>query len=1112
MRSAFASTSLLLALVLSLGMGSCRSQTGWQSPGDGDVVTTFSFDAVLRAPAALDASQIEATLNGQPLALVEGPEGTFTATIEPGPPLRDDNRLVATMPLGGSDATVAVDADFAYLPPGKARAFEITDPGDLLEGPLAHNQLGDFMLENDVARFVVQRAGLRDLHSVGQFGGNLIDAELKSNPGQDNFFEIQPASNIETVINATSVVVLNDGQDGTAAIVEACGPDDLIDYINASAQIDDFGAVLPAGVDDEDKEVIGCTRYVLEPRLSDEAGDALILTTELTNTGSAFTNFFVGDYINGMGELEQFTPILLENSGFNGAIGELLINPEQPLLSYFGFGAATGTSYGLVGLGGTGLPFPDSSFTVAGVSFVVTTNSIVQLLITQFPIPTLSLAPGATGRWSRAFVVGGGSAGDVRNAEVRLRNRVAGTVQGCVSVGGEPAPGARVSAGGLADGRLSEVFSSFVTDESGCYRGQLPVGPSYGIAASREGTPFEPGGPTATLPLVHPIAITDGAVVTQDIFLPATGRLAVSVEDPALAGPLPARVTVVGFDPSPDPGVRVDPTGAFPLGGVFGTEGAFGDITKDALPFGIAAAKYSGADGQVVFDLEPGSYQVFVSRGTEYSLYEEPVDIQANATTNVAARITRVLDTPGFVSSDYHVHAINSPDSRINLVDRSTQLAGEGVENYIATDHDARTDPKASILAEGLEGWIAGTIGEEITTFDTGHYNGYPLGVDSQRPTNGATDWARAAPPGADFPALGSFIRSPAEIHAEVLNQVDSQGQLQNTSPHVVVQINHISSHFTPFQIDTSLEPPQSQLSEAEVRFHRLDPSIGNFFHAFPALELWNGSTRGQQAEFTEERIGIWMNLLNQGIATTFIADTDTHTFLNLRTAGARTWTASPTDLPEQIDPDDVGAAVLAGQAVGGQGLYVQTRLRETDAPGNAAHLGLAGSTTLQTAGDGNVELEIHVQAPLWADFDTIEIYANATTFPVASADGTPVLFDAVPTRVLAVGTDTAAPAEVVVDPDLAGARRQELVHTEPFALTQDTWFVVVVRGSDGVSRPMFPVYPSDLVTTGNETLTDLLDGNLGEWGTLSLGATNALWADVDGTAGFAAPGVRLAP
>jgi hypothetical protein len=44
-----------------------------------------------------------------------------------------------------------------------------------------------------------------------------------------------------------------------------------------------------------------------------------------------------------------------------------------------------------------------------------------------------------------------------------------------------------------------------------------------------------------------------------------------------------------------------------------------------------------------------------------------------------------------------------------------------------------------------------------------------------------------------------------------------------------------------------------------------------------------------------------------------------------------------------------------------------------------------------------------------------------------------------------------------------------------------ETWVVVLVRGTDGVSRPLWPLNPLDLPASGNRTLDDLVDGNLGE-------------------------------
>jgi hypothetical protein len=570
---------------------------------------------------------------------------------------------------------------------------------------------------------------------------------------------------------------------------------------------------------------------------------------------------------------------------------------------------------------------------------------------------------------------------------------------------------------------------------------------------------------------------------------------------------------IVGFDPSPEPKFTVSV-----LDDNDTTTGVFNDISKDGLAHGVTRVLYTLADGTLDFDLEPGTYELVVSRGSEYSAFSTPLTVTAGTSTPVNAQIAHVLQTPGFISSDFHVHAINSPDSRVNNTNRAYQYAGEGVDNVIMTDHDARTDLTPVIASLGLTPFVASTIGEEITSFDYGHFNAYPLGQDPSRISQGSTDHGKAAPPGQDFPSFGSYGMSPAEIHAAVLADPFSP------SSQKVVQINHFDSHVDPLRIDTGLTPPASVMTPAEQGSFRLDPTIPNLFHAFPALELWNGHNRSHvlceflgtvcPANDKQGRIGVWMNLLNQGIITTGIADTDTHEFFNVRGGGARTWTAASTDAPAAISDDELGASVKAGRAVGGQGLYVQTRLLATDGSGGVADLTLGGSNTVSVT-DNQVNLEIRVQAPLWAEYDRIEVYVNAAT-RVARRNpniptGVPTLYTAVPTLTLNAGVDFTV-STVNDFPAIPGAQHRETTKTITLPMPADAWVVVVVKGTDGVSKPMFPVMPASLNTSGNSTLANLLDGNLGEGGVTALGYTNALFADANGNATFDPPGVVVVP
>ncbi len=1003
------------------------------------------------------------------------PTGTATA-----PPTASASATATLPPTGTSTALPsatpsASPTSTATAPPTatpsltatsvpRAVARRITDPADLITGPLADGRVGDYLLANDVARFIIQDAPQRDLYSVGTYGGNLIDAELIGHPGLDNFLEIQPAVQIETVINAQTVEIVNDGADGQAAVIRTCGPDDVLDFVNPSTIIEDIGGLpFPAAADDTDYEVEGCTEYSLE------VGKPYVkMVTTLFNNEDVERGFFVGDYINAAGQVEQWT-----SSGLG--LGEILTS-TLGVLSYIGYGEATGVDYSHVTVPIPGSPMPGSSFfTAAGVSYVMQSNSVTGVIFGG--APTFVVPAKGSNSYARYFGVGDGSGGNAVQVEHEVKGLPAGGLRGCVTTGGDPAAAARVSIGPLAQGAITGVTSTFVTGADACYPGVLARG-EYGVAAARHGVPYEGGG---AAPLVHAIAIRAGDTTVQDIALPATGRVRVTVVDER-GLPVPARIAAIGFDPSP----AIVFTG--------GT-GLFHDQVE-SLPFGYAHVSYTDSGGVADFDLEPGTYQLVASRGVEYSYFAQLITVTTDGPVAVAAQIARVVDTSGFISSDYHVHGIASADSRVPDSDRVRQFAGEGVDNIIMTDHHAHTDLTPAITALGFTPFVRATIGEEVTTWDYGHFNAYPLLIDPTRATGGSTDWAIAAPPGREFKAYGAYSATPRELEALAMS-----GPL--TTPDTIVQINHIDSFFDPLRIDTGVVPPQSFITPNDKLRFRLDPDSGNLFHHYRALEVWNGASRGKQAEFLDLRLGIWFNHLNQGLLTTGVADTDTHEFLPLNSAGARTWTASRTDDPPAIDPAEAARAIAGGRAVGGQGVYVQARLR---APDNGVADFTRGGTTLVQSSSGSVTLEVDAQAPLWAPFDRIEVYANASTVVARTRDGVPTLYGAEPTLVLVAGQDVPLVRETAVA-SIPGAERWRSSFSLPFDnLEHDTWFVVMVKGTDGTSQPMFPVMSGDINPASNATLADLLDGNLGEGGVLALGFTNALYADVDGVPGFQAP------
>jgi hypothetical protein len=972
-----------------------------------------------------------------------------------------------------------------------AFARTITKPAELIGGALSRGRLGDVLLANDRIQVVIQQPG-RSMFGIGTYGGNIIDADRQRARGEerDNFEEMVPQINIENTANYTSVTVLEDGTNGPA-IVRATGPDDLLDFINASSVVEQAGFMFPPSADDRDLPVDVQTDYVLEP-----GSDWVRIQTTITNTGGDPLDVFLGDYLNGSGQVELFQV----GYGF----GEALVTTPCPLASwapcttgtcdlcnfvaYAGEDDAAGVSYGYVhGVNGS------STFTVSGVTANLLGNQVLLVLV-GLATPNYHLAaaggPGDAITITRYFVVGDGSVASIASARDAIEGVATGTLRGTVTSGGAPVENADVAviAPALGGQPSINVVDHFRTDAQGNYQGTLAAG-AYTVRANKDGHLF--GTPD---PATVTVGLNQTAV--QDFDLPAPGHLALTVTDENGA-PVPAKVQLVGFDPSPDPRSTQNIAGV-----IDNVMGVFGEEREDGLPFGLAGVWFADKHGTIgTVEIEPGAYRVYVSRGPRWSLFQQDVAITPGATTTVTGKIAHVIDTPGFIAGDFHVHAINSPDSEVTLTERvATQLA-EGIDLFTPSEHDIRVDFQPTVVAMGVEDLIATAPSAEITTFDYGHFNSWPVTVDPTQINGGSVDWGRAGiAPGMDFPSLGSYGLSPREIYDAA--HADPKPNL--------IQINHIDSFFnaTGLDIDTAegdTGPPQSHATAAS---RRLDPSVPNFFDTgFDALEVWNGS----QAIFLGQNIGDWFNLLNQGILRTAVADSDTH---ERRTNGGavRTWVASdvtaPIDLPAHAN--EIAASIVAGHAIGTNSLFFTPRLT-AESTGETAGLGTTDPTLITTT-DGTVKLSVVIESPLWAEFDRVEVYVNNAP-QRWDHDGNPATrlrYRVIPDRTLDAGTDFAI-ATIDDDPNVPDAKHREATVTTTFTgLTNDVWIVVLVRGTPGISRPLFPVLPG-LSSATNATLADLVDGNLGEGGETVLAFSNPLYVDVDG-GGWTAPGVHLTP
>jgi hypothetical protein len=161
--------------------------------------------------------------------------------------------------------------------------------------------------------------------------------------------------------------------------------------------------------------------------------------------------------------------------------------------------------------------------------------------------------------------------------------------------------------------------------------------------------------------------------------------------------------------------------------------------------------------------------------------------------------------------------------------------------------------------------------------------------------------------------------------------------------------------------------------------------------------------------------------------------------------------------------------------------------------------------TAPATGGTGDVH--IHVEAPTWAEYDRIEIYTNSDPdcqSAFSFLGGVDRECDVTPDFVLNKGANFS----VSTPPGFSGfGVRQVTDVTQTIPVTEDTWVIVVVRGTDNVSKPIFPMNPQDLLHDPlfvNTNLNGLTDGggplpwNLNEEGALATAFTNPLFFDFE--------------
>lgn len=688
---------------------------------------------------------------------------------------------------------------------GLLRAKIIENRSELIGGPVAMADVGDYLLENDQIRIAI--LGPRDSPAPGVFGGSIIDADRRRSrmgyeggQGRDRFAETFPLANL-IVPDATAmdIHVLDDGSSGEEARIRVEGDgqflfEALAILRNRKEQLDllypnvrthlrfrtdyvvrpgDRHVKLETTLFYTDEPppscaaLVGCTLGCDYGYQQDAAGCPVCACSDRVDLDIASepVNVFgkilgdspgsvdppaenragivAGDFVFFGNQNDVFAPGpgFDEDSAVQTAANTGRNSFTKPLTFDFVAAAGGDVSYGY---------FTEGSGDAPAVVNVPIFASAATAFLAASKSCLLDSSDDDTCDKNRAFyyerylVVGDGDVASVAEEMYRVRGTKTGTLRGQVLwETGEPAVNGHVFV--FADPDEGRTFSSVsaLADANRALRGD--VGLLMAIDADLGEDRVQDGDFQGKLP---PGSYLIVARNDEESATSKPERVTIQAGSETLAAPVLTLPATIDLRVTDEAGQYVPAKLTLITLDKKGASAEGDGLRKPYLGegrLGSNGARFTDvtASGHGTFSVEPGRYKAIVSRGPEYGIFiDEAFEVASGAQHSIDALLAREVDTTGYLSADLHLHARTSFDSGMPLTKRVTTAAAEGLEVAIATDHDVETDYLPSVRELGLEPLLKTIVGGEITTLEQGHFIGFPLAYDELIvPTHGAYDW-----------------------------------------------------------------------------------------------------------------------------------------------------------------------------------------------------------------------------------------------------------------------------------------------------------------------------------------------------------------------------------
>ncbi|HEX5499439.1 MAG TPA: hypothetical protein VFX03_09440, partial [Thermomicrobiales bacterium] len=138
---------------------------------------------------------------------------------------------------------------------------------------------------------------------------------------------------------------------------------------------------------------------------------------------------------------------------------------------------------------------------------------------------------------------------------------------------------------------------------------------------------------------------------------------------------------------------------------------------------------YYSENGRFRQPLPPGKYQAIVSHGPEHDAVFAELEIKRGAETPLEAILVRSVQTPGWISADFHGHSSPSGDNTSSQLGRVLNLLCEHVEFAPCTEHNRLSTYVPHLKRLGAERLMATCVGLELTDspLPLNHHNAFPL-------------------------------------------------------------------------------------------------------------------------------------------------------------------------------------------------------------------------------------------------------------------------------------------------------------------------------------------------------------------------------------------------